>query len=111
MLLGCSRGQNIQQAEIKRIIAAPDQTGLHAFLVDLTPAAQLGRSQAVFNGSFNLGVLSSAFVFGQVADAVGQRPMFALASLMPLVATAILFACDPALPRGTAKSTVPPALE
>src|ERR1700687_2969063 len=34
---------------------------LHAFLVDLSPDAHLGRAQALFNGAFNLGVMGSAF--------------------------------------------------
>ncbi|GBD25965.1 sugar efflux transporter [bacterium HR30] len=63
---------------------------LHAFLVDLSPAPVLGKAQALFNGSFNLGVMSSAFLFGLVADAWGQRPMFALAAATPFAA-ALLF--------------------
>jgi MFS family permease len=66
---------------------------LHAFLVDLTADDQLGRAQALFNGSFNLGVMSSAFLFGPVADYVGQRPMFALAALTPLLACGLFYAC------------------
>jgi MFS family permease len=65
---------------------------LHAFLVDTSPLGQLGRAQALFNGSFNLGVMSSAFLFGQVADYFGQRPMFALAAIMPLLASAVFAA-------------------
>jgi len=64
---------------------------LHAFLVDLTADEHLGRAQALFNGSFNLGVMSSAFLFGPVADHLGQRPMFALAALMPLLACLLFF--------------------
>ncbi len=64
---------------------------LHAFLVDLSADAHLGRAQALFNGSFNLGVMSSAFLFGPVADRWGQRPMFALAAVMPLVACALFY--------------------
>ncbi len=64
---------------------------LHAFLVDISPPSVLGKAQALFNGSFNLGVMSSAFLFGMVADAWGQRPMFALAASTPLAA-AWLFA-------------------
>jgi len=65
---------------------------LHAFLVDLTAAEHLGRAQALFNGSFNLGVMSSAFLFGPVADHFGQRPMFALAALTPLAGCALFYA-------------------
>ena len=64
---------------------------LHAFLVDLASEAQLGRSQALFNGAFNLGVTSSAFAFGVVAEHLGHRPMFALASLTPVAACALFY--------------------
>ncbi|MBI3785874.1 MAG: MFS transporter [Deltaproteobacteria bacterium] len=71
---------------------------LHAFLVDTSPPRQLGRAQALFNGSFNLGVMSSAFLFGQIADHFGQRPMFMIAALMPMIASAVfaLAATQPA---------------
>ena len=65
---------------------------LHAYLVDLSPRSQLGRSQAWFNGSFNLGVMSSAFIFGPIADHLGQRPMFAVAAVMPLLASVLFYA-------------------
>ncbi|HVM98156.1 MAG TPA: MFS transporter [Candidatus Acidoferrales bacterium] len=65
---------------------------LHAFLVDTSPPGQLGRAQALFNGSFNLGVMSSAFLFGQIADRFGQRPMFAAASIMPIFASGVFAA-------------------
>jgi MFS family permease len=64
---------------------------LHAFLVDLTPDEFLGRAQALFNGAFNLGVTSSGFVFGLVAERLGHRPMFELAALAPLVAWTLLY--------------------
>ncbi|MCX8072732.1 MAG: MFS transporter [Candidatus Binatia bacterium] len=63
---------------------------LHAFLVDLSPPQALGKAQALFNGSFNLGVMSSAFLFGMVADAWGQRAMLNAAAATPLLA-ALLF--------------------
>ncbi len=62
---------------------------LHAFLVDVAPASLLGRAQALFNGSFNLGVMSSAFVFGPIADHLGARTMFLLAATCPLIAAAL----------------------
>ncbi|GIW43605.1 MAG: MFS transporter [Candidatus Binatia bacterium] len=62
---------------------------LHAFLVDLSPTQVLGKAQALFNGAFNLGVMSSAFLFGMVADMWGQRSMFGLAALAPLAAAAV----------------------
>ena len=64
---------------------------LHAFLVDLSPDAQLGRAQALFNGAFNLGVMSSAFIFGPVADHLGHRTMFLVAGVMPVVACVLLY--------------------
>jgi len=64
---------------------------MHALLVDLTRSADLGRAQAIFNGSFNLGVTSSAFVFGMVAEHYGHRPMFALASLTPVAAWMVFY--------------------
>ncbi|MBX3027226.1 MFS transporter [bacterium] len=65
---------------------------LHAFLVDVASEAQLGRTQALFNGAFNLGVTGSAFAFGIVAERSGYRTMFSLAALAPLVAAAIFAA-------------------
>jgi MFS family permease len=69
---------------------------LHAFLVDQSSDAQLGRSQALFNGAFNFGVTISSFVFGVVAHQAGYGPMFALASLTPAAACLVfyLFARD-----------------
>ena len=62
---------------------------LHAFLVDMASEAQLGRTQALFNGAFNLGVSGSAFAFGLVAEAYGYRTMFTLAALTPVLAAAV----------------------
>lgn len=62
---------------------------LHAFLVDTSPAQQLGRAQALFNGSFNLGVMSSAFLFGQIADRYGHRVMFLVAACTPAIASVL----------------------
>jgi MFS family permease len=64
---------------------------LHAFLVDVTAEAHLGRAQALFNGSFNFGVTSSAFIFGVAAQQLGYRPMFALASLTPVTACVLFY--------------------
>lgn len=63
---------------------------MHAFLVDVSPEHVLGRAQALFNGAFNLGVMSSAFLFGPLADHWGQRAMFLCAASTPSVA-ALLF--------------------
>ena len=76
---------------------------LHALLVDLTPPAHLGRSQALFNGAFNLGVMASAFLFGPVADHLGHRVMFGMAAFLPLAAAGLIYLAgvdDHALPPG-----------
>ncbi len=78
---------------------------LQAFLIDVTPWNQLGRSQAYFNGAFNLGVMTSAFLFGVVADNFGQRFMFCLAAVTPLLAAMVFHLGSPravAAPRGAA---------
>lgn len=62
---------------------------LHAYLVDLSSEAQLGRAQALFNGAFNLGVSGSAFAFGVVAERYGYRNMFTLAAFMPALACVV----------------------
>lgn len=62
---------------------------LHAFLVDVAGQAQLGRTQALFNGAFNLGVSGSAFAFGLVAEVFGYRAMFTWAALTPIAAGAV----------------------
>lgn len=64
---------------------------LHAYLIDITPEAHLGRAQALFNGAFNFGVTSSAFVFGAAAHQFGHRPMFAMAGAMPLAALLMMY--------------------
>jgi len=64
---------------------------MHAYLVDVSEDANLGRAQALFNGAFNLGVTSSAFLFGVVADHYGYRTMFALAATMPVIGCAAFY--------------------
>ncbi len=81
---------------------------LHAFLVDLTPPAHLGRSQAMFNGAFNLGVMSSAFLFGPVVDRFGHRPMFVAAGALPLLAAALLHATTRPTPAAPSSPFDPP---
>lgn len=72
---------------------------LHAQIVDLSRAANLGRAQALFNGAFNLGVTGSAFLFGIVAERYGYRLMFALAALLPLIGGAVFYAFGEERPR------------
>ncbi|HUI27263.1 MAG TPA: MFS transporter [Candidatus Kryptonia bacterium] len=64
---------------------------LHAFVVDLTADAHLGRVQALFNGAFNLGGTSSAFLFGIVVEHAGHRAAFACASATPVLAWLLLY--------------------
>lgn len=64
---------------------------LHAFLVDMTAEANLGKAQALFNGAFNLGVTSSAFIFGLVAESFGHRVMFAAAAVTPVLAWFVFY--------------------
>jgi predicted MFS family arabinose efflux permease len=64
---------------------------MHAYLIDLAAEAQLGRSQALFNGAFHLGVGCSALAFGMVAEQFGYRAMFVAAAAMPLLG-ALVFA-------------------
>jgi MFS family permease len=75
---------------------------LHAFLVDVATVAQLGRTQALFNGAFNLGVTGSAFAFGVVAEHFGYRVMFSVAAATP-VAAATIFAIGTRLLRHEAR--------
>ena len=81
---------------------------LHAFLVDLSSQAQLGRSQALFNGAFNLGVTGSAFAFGVVAEHFGYRPMFVLAAAMPLAACVVFYVGTTRVESTTELLPVPP---
>jgi len=64
---------------------------LHALIVDLSVESNLGRAQALFNGAFNLGVTSSAFVFGLVAEHAGHRAMFAFAALTPVAGWLVFY--------------------
>ena len=48
----------------------------NAMMVDLSHAANLGRVQTLFSGSFSVGVAASAFVFGGVIERFGYRAMF-----------------------------------
>jgi len=64
---------------------------LNAFAVDLSAEEHLGRTQALFNGTFNVGVTASAFVFGAVAARFGHRPMFASLRFPPLVGWTLFY--------------------
>lgn len=58
---------------------------MNAFSVDLAGAGQLGRVQAFYNGTFNLGVTSGGFLLGPVVHAFGHRTMFEVASAAALL--------------------------
>lgn len=62
---------------------------LNAFSVDLISDADLGRVQAFYNGTFNIGVTSSALAFGPLVEAHGHRVMFMCAAGVALLALAI----------------------
>ncbi len=59
---------------------------MNAFSVDLAEAGQLGRVQAFYNGTFNLGITAGSFVLGPVVHAFGHRTMFVYASGAALLA-------------------------
>jgi len=65
---------------------------LHAFLVDLTAEAQLGKAQALFNGAFNLGVTTGSFALGSVAESYGQRSAFVCAATTAALAVGLFLA-------------------
>ena len=53
---------------------------MNAFSVDLAGPGQLGRVQAFYNGTFNVGVTTAGFALGPVVHAFGHRTMFECAS-------------------------------
>lgn len=62
---------------------------MNAFTVDLAEPGQLGRVQAFYNGTFNVGVTAAGFVLGPVVHAFGHRTMFELAAGAALLAFAM----------------------
>ena len=62
---------------------------LNAFGVDLAVEGQLGRVQAFYNGSFNVGVTSGALALGPVVHTWGHRTAFVCAAGMAFVAFTI----------------------
>lgn len=63
---------------------------MHALIVDLSSESQLGKVQALFNGSFNLGVTLGSFGFGPIAQVFGYRVMFSILALSPILAALVL---------------------
>jgi MFS family permease len=75
---------------------------MNAFSVDLAEPGQLGRVQAFYNGTFNVGVTAAGFLLGPVVHAFGHRTMFECASGAALVAFVLfLFGTrEPAIAHG-----------
>ncbi len=75
---------------------------INAFSVDLAGPGQLGRVQAFYNGTFNVGVTAAGFTLGPVVHAFGHRAMFECASGAALIAFVLfLFGTrEPALAHG-----------
>jgi MFS family permease len=59
---------------------------LNAFSVDLAGEGQLGRVQALYNGTFNIGITSGSLGFGPIVQSYGHRVMFACASGVAMLA-------------------------
>ncbi|HEY8516255.1 MAG TPA: MFS transporter [Candidatus Binatia bacterium] len=75
---------------------------LNAFSVDLAAEGQLGRVQAFYNGTFNLGITSGSFALGPVVNAFGHRTMFVCAAGAALLAFVLFLGGtrEPAVARG-----------
>jgi MFS family permease len=65
---------------------------MNAFSVDLAEAGQLGRVQAFYNGTFNVGVTTAGFALGPVVNAFGHRTMFEYAAGCALLAFVLFLA-------------------
>jgi MFS family permease len=61
----------------------------HAYITDVTPAAERGRSIAVFGGINRIGVFAGPFLGGVIAAVFGLRVPFVVASLMSLAALVV----------------------
>src|SRR2546425_8913097 len=53
---------------------------LNAFTIDLAEPGQLGRTQTLYNGAFNLGTTAGSMALGPVAHAFRHRAMFLVAA-------------------------------
>ncbi len=62
---------------------------LNAFTIDQAGAGQLGRTQTLYNGTFNLGTTTGAMALGAVVEAMGHRAMFFCAALLVAGALAV----------------------
>ena len=62
---------------------------LNAFTIDLAEPGQLGRTQTLYNGAFNLGTTAGSMALGPVAHAFGHRAMFLVAAGAAAAALAV----------------------
>src|SRR6266566_2298934 len=62
---------------------------LNAYTIDLAEPGQLGRTQTLYNGAFNLGTTAGSMALGLVAHTFGHRVMFLVAAGMAVAALAI----------------------
>src|SRR6266566_3980333 len=63
---------------------------LNAYTIDLAEPGQLGRTQTLYNGAFNLGTTAGSMALGLVAHTFGHRVMFLVAAGMAVAALALL---------------------
>src|SRR5207249_11166000 len=61
---------------------------LNALTIDLAEPGQLGRTQTLYNGAFNLGTTAGSMALGLVAHTFGHRVMFLVAAGMAAAAVA-----------------------
>jgi len=62
---------------------------LNAFTLDLAEPGQLGRTQTLYNGAFNLGTTAGSMALGPVAQAFGHRAAFLVAAAMAATALVV----------------------
>ena len=62
---------------------------LNAFTLDLAEPGQLGRTQTLYNGAFNLGTTAGSMALGPVAQALGHRATFLVAAAMAATALVV----------------------
>jgi MFS family permease len=58
---------------------------MNALVADWSKPGNIGRTQSLFSGSYSLGIASSSFFFGSVAEHHGYTAMFLLALAITLV--------------------------
>jgi MFS family permease len=63
---------------------------LNALVLERVEEPLRGKTMALYNLSFNVGVMASSFGYGLLAKAVGYRPMYLCAGASVLLASALL---------------------